>query len=333
MLKVLWIPSNLKAEAICYYRTIQPATFLNLNKCSDNRVLINFKNDHGMIDLSPFQWADVIVTQRFYEYNDFYRMLMKGYELFKGRKIYDADDLVWNIPYRPIRHAYKKTKDFTDKIINEADVITCPSEYLKQQFLKRRPDAKIEVIPNSIDFSMWQNIRPENKTGKVRILYAAGGTHWKEIKFIKEIIKRVKKTHDVETILLSPYFKEKEGDIWNHVYNFVPFKNFPEYMQGLHPDICLAPIYDKNHFMLSKSNIKFLDYTMAGAASILEDCACYSDAENAIKVNKIEDWVSAIIKLLDKDIREDLQKKAYDEVYQKFNISTKHRNWKDVING
>lgn len=251
MKNILFIPSNLKSEAIVYYRCIQPATFLNNNKYANVKVLTSFRNDKGWIDYSPFEWADVIVTQRFYSDNDFLKLLRKGYERFNGFKVYDTDDLVWDIPYKRIRKEYKKTKDFTDKIINEADVITCPTEYLKEQIIKKRRNrCRVDVIPNSVDNAMWDFDRPNHK--KPVILYAAGGTHWKEIKFIKKVLKKIKEHYDVETILLSPYFKEKEDEIWNHVYDFVPFKNFPEFMMSLSPDIGIAPIVKKTPFMLSK---------------------------------------------------------------------------------
>jgi len=329
MKKVLIIPSNIKAEAILYYRATQPATFLNANKYADVKFLTKFPNDKGRIDLSAFAWADTIITQRFYSDNDFLKFLRKGYDLFKGKKIYETDDLVWSVPYKPIRKEYEKTKDFTEKLIQEADIITCTTEYLKQEILKKRQRCRVDVIPNSVDNGMWLWERPHYS--RTRILYAAGGTHWKEVTFIKKIIKQIKKKHDVETILLSPYFKEKEGKIWDHVYSFVPFKNFPEFMTHIAPDIGLAPIVDKTSFNLSKSNIKYLDFSMAGAASVLEDCACFDNVDSAIKVNGIKEWVAGIEKLLDKKVRDKLLKDAKEEIWRKFDIHKTVSLWRTAI--
>lgn len=329
MKKILIIPSGLKSEAIIYYRCVQPAVFLNSNKHANVKFLTSFPNDRGHIDLSAFAWADVIITQRFYSDTPFLSPLREGYRRFKGLKIYETDDLVWDIPYRLVRREYKKTKDFTEQLIAEADIITCTTEYLKEQILKKRQHCRIDVIPNSVDSAMWLWERSENH--KVKILYAAAGAHWKEIKFVKKILRKVKKDYDVETILLSPYFKEKEGKEWDHVYQFVPFKNFPEYMTKLAPDIGLAPIVKKTPFMLSKSEIKFLDFTMAGAASVLENCVTYAKVENALKANTVDEYYDSIVKLLDKKVRGKLIKDAQEEVWQKFDIHQNLELWKRAI--
>lgn len=331
MKKVLLIPSNLKAEAIVYYRGTQPARFLVDSGGANVRILTSFKNNFGTIDLSPFAWADTIITQRFYYNNDFYKPLVEGYKLFKGTKIYETDDLVWDIPFKPIRKEYNKTRDFTDKLIQEADVITCTTEYLKQQILKRRQRCRVDVIPNSVDMYMWLFDRQPHD--KIRILYSAGGTHWKEIKFIKKVLKQIKKKHNnIETILLSPYYLENKDKLWDKVYNFVPFKNYAEFMTFLSPDIGLAPIIQKTPFNLSKSEIKFIDLTMGGAVSVIENCETYSSVENALKANSIDEYIVAIEKLLDKNTREELLKKAKDEVYEKFNIQKNVGLWKKAIN-
>ena len=329
MKKVLVIPSNLKASAIVYYRGIQPARFLIDNKHADVKFLTKFNNDKGRIDLSAFAWADILITQRFYYDTPFLRPLREGYRRFKGLKIYETDDLVWDIPYKLIRKEYKKTKDFTEQLIQEADVITCTTEYLKQQILKKRQQCRVDVIPNSVDSAMWMWERPCYT--RTRVIYAAGGTHWKEIKFVKKVLKKVKKDYDIETILLSPYHKEKEGGVWDHVYNFVPFKNFPKYMMGLAPDIGLAPIVQKTPFMLSKSEVKFLDFTMAGAASVVENCETYSKVENALKANTVDEYYEAIVKLLDIDYRDKLIKDAKEEIWKKFDIHENVKLWKKAI--
>ena len=329
MIKVLIIPSNLKAEAIVYYRCVQFANFLNDKKYANVKVLTSFNNDKGHIDLSAFYWADVIMTQRFYLDTPFLRPFKEGYRRFKGLKIYETDDLVWDIPYKLIKKEYKKTQDFTEQLIREADIITCTTEYLKQQILKKRQQCRVDVIPNSVDSAMWMWERPENE--RVKVLYAAGGSHWKEVKFVKKVLKKVKKDYDIETILLSPYFKEKEGEEWDHVYKFVPFKNFPEYMTKLAPDIGLAPIVKKTPFMLSKSEIKFLDFTMAGAASVIENCESYSKVENALKANTVDEYYHAIVKLLDKKVRGKLIKDAKEEVWKKFDIHSNVELWKRAI--
>lgn len=329
MKNILFIPSNLESRAIVYYRCIQPARYLNTHKSANCKILTKFQNDKGYIDLSPFKWADIIVMQRFYDKNNFLRPLQEGYKRFEGKKIYELDDLVWKIPYRKIRREYNKTKKFTKQLIKEADVITCTTDYLKEQVLKKRPDARVDVVPNSVDSAMWLHRRPDYD--KIRILYAGGGTHWNEVKFIKKVLKRIRQKYDVETILLSPYLKEREGDIWHRVYGFVPFKNFPKYMRGLAPDIMLAPVIKKRAFDMSKSEIKFLDATMAGAASVLEDCPVYDKVESAIKVNGVNNWVEAIEELLDNKKREKLIKKAKDEVWARFDIHTNFRLWREAF--
>lgn len=329
MKKVLFIPSCLRSEAIIYYRCIQPATFLNANKYANVKVLTKFPNNYGQIDLSAFDWADIIITQRFYADNPFLKFLKMGYDLFKGFKIYETDDLVWDIPYKLVREDYNKTKDFTEKLINDADRIICTTDYLKGQFIKKFDKKDIRVIPNSIDRAMWEWDRQPHD--KVRIIYAAGGTHWKELQFIKKVLKIVRKNNEVETMLLSPYTNEKEDDVWDHVYPYVPFKDFPKYLTSLSPDIGLAPIVDKTPFMFSKSNIKFLDFTMAGAVSILEDCETYANVSSAIKVRGKDNWVKAIIELLDKKKREDLWQRANKETWQKFDIHHNVELWKQSI--
>ena len=331
MKNVLIVCSGLRAHAVLYYRAISPATFLNANKYANVKFLTSFPNNYGRINLLAFSWADTIITQRFYHNGPFLAPLREGYKRFKGLKIYETDDLVWDVPFKPIRKAYNETKDFTEQLIREADIITCTTEYLKQQILKKRQRCRVDVIPNSVDNGMWLWERPYYS--RIRILYAASGTHYKEVKFIKKILRPLRKKYGtkIETILLSPYFKEKKDKIWDHVYQFVPFKNFPEFMTGLAPDIGLAPIVDKTPFNLSKSSLKFLDFTMSGAASIVEDCACFDDVDSPIKATGIKEWRDAIEKLLDKKTRDKYIKEANKEISKKFLIHDNVDLWKNAL--
>jgi len=328
--KVLIIPSNLDAKAIVWLRCVLPAKYADPNQFQV-RILTKFPNNNGTIDLSMFEWADCVVMQRFYEDNEFLRCLRKGYDLFEGVKLYESDDMVWDIPFKQIRAAYDKTKDFTERIIKEADAITCTTKYFANQFKEKFGKKKVFVIPNALNRMNWDFPRQEHD--KVRVIYMAGGTHWKEVEFIKDIFNQVKKTHDIETYLLSPYYKEKEGEGFDHVYGFVPYENYAQFIRGISPDISVAPLVEKTPFNFSKSEIKFIDGTLGGAVSVLEDCETYDNVSNdaCVKAKTKKEWVNGIIKLCDKKTREDIFKLANKEVNKKYIIQSTIRLWEKAF--
>lgn len=332
MKKILFIPSSLKSKAIMWLRCILPAKYLNNNGYKCKMLTKFYKTDQGIRYSAPFNWADVIVTGRFYHQGEWLKYFKKGYEQYNGKMIYDTDDLCWDIPFDKLQKEYDKSKDFTEKLMNEADAITCTNDYLKDQIKNKVEDSNVAVIPNSIDLKIWAGER--EKHDKVRIMYTCGGTHNDEIEFLRDVLSEIKEKYGdkVETYLVSPYYKEKKKEVWDNVSDWIKFKKFATKIKKMSPDIGLAPLRKDNDYNLSKSSIKYITYSMAGAASVLEDCAVYNNLDNALLANSKEEWVDAISELVENDKkRNKMIKKAKREVKNKFDINNNGKLWASVI--
>lgn len=101
-------------------------------------------------------------------------------------------------------------------------------------------------------------------------------------------------------------------------------------------DLALAPLVD-NEFNRYKSDIKFLDYTAAGAPGIFSHSYAYSGTvkpgETGLLVNNtLEDWTNAVQSLIDNpQLRLDLINNARDYLYEERILAKCWPDWLRVL--
>lgn len=156
------------------------------------------------------------------------------------------------------------------EVLRLADIISVSTPNLKEQFLKEAPDAKIIVVPNAVDdtlFSLESSDHPRNKIIALR----GGSSHGDDWGQYKETILRLSKDFPEYTWTIMGFHPEWMNQIENiKIYEFSDIPTYFRNLMELRPAIAIVPLTD-TLFNRSKSNIAFQEFTLAGAAVIASD--------------------------------------------------------------
>lgn len=306
------------------------------------------------------QYADVVVFHR-PEHED----KLKIARLLKqaGKKIvYDNDDTYKDdggfkfnefMDEERVKRGMKRVSDQLDAFIKEADLVTCTTEYLAEEYRQINPN--VVVLPNCVDpFYFPEPLK--NDTDKVRIGFVGSVVATADFELVIPIIKHFLGRKDVEIVILSLPPKEHD-DISRKLYKeeyetldsfanydnveWQPFVMNSEYYDTLNElklDISIIPRAD-TYFNRCKSNLKFLEMSMLEIPCIAQGFpdgkSPYEvnpeDAKHMVIVKDNSKWIEEIEKLIaDKDKRREIGKKAREYVLKNYDINDKAHLWEEA---
>ena len=227
----------------------------------------------------------------------------------KGKKIwFEIDDDHWNLPpWNPSNLQNADLKVLNYVLDEVADKIIVTNENLANVI--QRPD-KTYIAPNLIDCNDYPSYK-ENKNEKLRILWAGSSFHEKDLEQLVEPLKYILENYDVNVYFfgdipegLTKFKRIRNTNLgimspdpkYSPNLGFIPQTTLKEYakvLTAIHPNIGLCPLED-NVFNRSKSNIKYLEYTMVNACTVASDIGPYKD----IKGLKAGNWLKLLEKLI-----------------------------------
>jgi glycosyltransferase involved in cell wall biosynthesis len=200
------------------------------------------------------------------------------------------------------------------EFVSKCDAVFCSTPHLAD--LYSLYNEHVYVLRNAVLESDWRRVRKTGEDGKVRIGWAAGKQHAPDAPLVAEALRRVKKRHpEVEVCLVASF----DPNSWD--FEYVKLPNTPSlatYRQTLASfDISLGPI--RNHEMgRAKSDLKWLEASMVGAAFIGSDCKPYATVKHGrtgLLCDTPDEWETAIESLVvDVDYRLKLAKAARKHV-------------------
>jgi len=288
-------------------------------------------------------WADLVIFQRTRSF--FWKPYLKYAKEKKIPVIYEIDDNLLELPPRHPQYSYWKKIKNNPKYtwyLRNADGITTTTRPLA--YYLKKFNENVFLLPNYIDSTLrpTQDMETENKNsdGKTfTVGYAGSITHSYDFEPICSALKKINKL-----------FSKK---IQFHFIGFAPSKLLKEtnlifdgrcipyydYLNNLHQkkiDLGLAPLID-NSFNECKSNIKFLEYTLAGIPGVYSKVGPYKNTiKNGVtgflvKKNNEKQWVEALTNILENpkslnQIRANAQKFMEDS----FMLKDHYREWWDT---
>ena len=249
-----------------------------------------------------------------------------------GFKLVVDNDDFWQLdPTHVLYHRYE-ANGITDRIlqyIKIADLNTCTHERLAEAIYQYNPN--VEILPNALPYGEEQFLDNKIESDKLRLFWAGSGTHEKDLKILKEPLKRLI-GKNVKMILAG--YNESEGDIWNymayyfsagrkldtHIYRYT---DVTRYMAAYaDSDVSLIPLVESK-FNGMKSNLKVLETAAKKNPAIVSNVHPYKDLP-VLYVNKQSDWNKHINSLLrDDQMRIGLGQELFD-------YCSKHYNFKEI---
>lgn len=263
----------------------------------------------------------------------------------QGKKIvWELDDDLWNIPeWMPSDE--RNCQWSLNKVLSISDEVWVSTE----QLAKKITNKKVKVLPNLIDINAFP--KPQKpKDDPIRILWCGGMSHEKDLNILIEPIER----------LLLEYGSRIQFVFWGYIpdalleYNRIsgkmeamarpkseygeaiwyleglPFRYFYDRLTKMRPYIALMPLVDCE-FNHAKTNLKYLEMTVAGAASIATKITPYECIDNGIDgvlVNNSTDaWYEAIKNLIENpELRDKMAQNAYQKVYERYSWQCSAKN-------
>jgi len=195
-IRILMQPSDL--QGVGHFRTIWPAQSMQEFHNEDFDVEIGV--DTNFEDINYLSQFDIIHFHR--QMGDYAKFPELSRQLREKGVIVimDLDDY-WEPPItHPLYHIVKQEK-LTEKIISNlqnVDCVTTTTDIFKSYLLKNNPN--VHVIPNALDMShkMWKSEVQENKSGKCRISWIGGSSHFHDLLLLKESMIKLNSTQDLE---------------------------------------------------------------------------------------------------------------------------------------
>lgn len=268
--------------------------------------------------------------------------------------VVELDDDIFSIPDWMPSEEYKTPKWSVKRAIDIADEVWVSTEPLAETIGK--PE-KTHVLPNLVDCNAFLPTE-EPATDPIRILWT--GSMWHEYD-LQQIVPAVNS-------IINEYGDKVQFLFWGYLPNafadFVrtpgqnvavmhqkkeygtnllyleglPFRFYHDKIVQLKPYIGLAPLFDCK-FNDSKSSLKFLEYTMAGAATIatnLPPYACVKNGEDALLVapEDSDGWYKSIKLLIeDRQLRDGLVANARKKVFERHSWQSygKKKLWLDAF--
>jgi hypothetical protein len=242
-------------RAACFfYRLSAPLSYVAKNNPTWDLTIT------GVLDTRKLGDYDIAIMQRQYKADVFYPLLaMKK----NGTKIvYEIDDDLFNVPkWNPASEVLgkKAVQDNIKYFLSNVHAVFTTTEHLKALYSPYC--ANIFVLPNSIDFDILHKT-PRNAAKKV-VAWQGSASHDRDVSLMVPALKALVKRNDAFVKMW-----QIETDI-KEIYQvpYVPFAAFYQMFAQLDGYLGLAPLTTV-FFNRSKSNLKWLEYTVHGMATI-----------------------------------------------------------------
>lgn len=183
-----------------------------------------------------------------------------------GLKVWiDLDDYNVIPEYHPVYNVYEN--EFDEKLFFKymilADIVTVSTDFLKQHYLQYANN--IEIVQNAIN-DHWLSFKKHQQNN---IIFLRGGDHHDhDIYHYKDALIGLVNKHGMKLIVCgsNPIYLQQEIDNYVYAGNFNVHGYFA-YILRFRPSIFALPFIDCD-FNRGKSNIGFLEATLAGSASL-----------------------------------------------------------------
>jgi len=251
-------------DATSFYRGIGPLG--ELLRRYDNLRWVTIQSH----DWSSTEYTDCLFMQRPHTKDELIVALM-----YKENSIplwIDYDDDLLCVPTdNPTYPIYSKSIDNIKKLLSLADVVTVSTNALQKRYSEFNKN--VIVVPNAFNSRRFKHKIENPKPRKKIIAWRGSKTHTRDCLSQAEVIIKLANEYkdtdwqwhfigDIQWQLTDHMPHEKT--IWSEGMDIISYHN---YIYELAPAVFIVPLED-NEFNQSKSNINWIEATMAGSATI-----------------------------------------------------------------
>ena len=276
-------------------------------------------------------------------YEDILHFFRSAKETYPDKKlITECDDWMFDLPaYNVASNPYKPGSE-KERIAFEqfelSDAIIVSTSFLKEKLGVLFPEKPIHIIPNAIDFDIWDVVKSDGKLpkkeGVVRIHYSGCGNHNGDLEIIKPVLLALlDEFPNLEIIMAAEFecFKDVTNPRFiiprdaNGNQRWETIQNYPAMVKGWGSDIGIAPLRD-NDFNRAKSNLRWLENSALKIPTVCSNVRPFAESvkegEGYLCSTK-QDWYAKLKDLiLHPELREAIGLNAYNRTKTDFNMTT-----------
>lgn len=337
-----------------YYRM---ATFAwQMRKYKDVEVAL-FAFQYGMVEPHPWQRdlaempivrqqiaslcdvADLVIWQPVH-YRHSLDFFVEMRSRFEKPMLVESDDNYVDVPtWNESHESFKPRSSIRATAIEHmrlSDGLVLSTPYLSEAYSKFH--SQHLVVPNALDFKVWDPVSPPKRHSRVRIGWIGGRTHIRELLMVAPVIKEViAENPDVWFYVINsglkhyakaekvPYVFEDTERVFYTDRN-VSINLYPRFMSSFGFDIGIAPLEDC-HFNRAKSNLRWLEYSALRVPTVATDISHFSQTVRngqdgfLVKNNDLGEWKRRLTDLVrDTRLRQQIGEAAYRRVKSDFNV-------------
>ncbi|MGD0121096.1 MAG: glycosyltransferase [Candidatus Limnocylindrales bacterium] len=293
------------------------------------------------LDTSSLQWADVLLFRRYYRVTGrdlITRALWDVAESLTDAPaiVYDTDDLLlgpaprWNGLWADMEAAEPMVR----RMARRADLVTVSTPTLARHFGRLNPN--LRVIRNAIDPELYVPTEPRPEGERTRVLLYGNVVRLRDfLGYPSQAVADYR--HRVRVCYLGAE-RNEVGGLFDEAHGYVT--GLPEFCRALgnlHPDVGLAPIADATPFDRSKSELHWLEYSAAGAATIatrMNGDGPYDvirDGIDGILARGRAEWSDGLKLLLDPSRRADIASAARERVMRDYSHVKRAEEWASAL--
>jgi hypothetical protein len=275
--------------------------------------------------------------------------------------VYETDDLHLGIGVRKWNGYYNEVnleRDLIADMVRRADLVTVSTPILGRTYSQWNP--RIRVIRNAIDPALYTTDTERPSGDLARLLYYGNtarmrdyvgacrscgvsllscycGQYRREGGFAGLAVEEFKRQLHRIFVGTSPGTEDVMGHYFEEQYPYAAdIPAFCRTLAGTHPDIGIAPLIGDD-FDANKSELHWLEYTLAGAATIAQR---WSGGPNAGPYNVIRDgvdgllakgrqeWYDSLKRLIrEPNLRTDLASAARERVLAEYDYRNRAEEW------
>lgn len=316
--------------------------------CHYHRVtlpLAYMENIEGLVTDNPidevlFDNWDIVTFNRLTPVQDKFPEVAK-----KSKLIMDLDD-DWILPPSHLNYeAYAENRVNIEKNIMVSHMVTCTNERIADKIYPLNKN--VHVLPNALPYGLDQFTDAKDEDEKIRIFWAGGISHIKDIDILRYPLQRLHNYKDRIKMVMGGYTQDTihSSRIWDRMYSsFTAGETLPGVrVQGLPPrhymalyqmaDIMVIPL-EKSEWHACKSNLKILEAACKKIPAIVQNVEPYSrDPEAPVFwVNSQKDWFEYLKYLiLNPNARKDYGEKLYEWAKEKYNYHEVNRKRRELF--
>ncbi len=189
----------------------------------------------------------------------------------------------------------------------------------------------VAVCPNSVDPDDWDE--PVERDDTFRIIWMASASHRVDQRIIGGALEWAAKQEGVEVTVVGSAI---QGLDLNRISWISSLEEYRKVMVGLAPDVGVCPLRD-TAFSRGKSDLKALEYAMAGAMPVISKLEPYEPwqplvGEACLEAQSVEEWFEVVRwTVANRDKVREMAKRAREHVLASRTIQATRQAWADAI--